>query len=75
MNLRFPYNLAKFLTTQLALSEEGFSSMELVTSLIPSDFLTNILYAFLITSVHASCPAHLILFGLVVLIIDMFGEA
>jgi hypothetical protein len=35
-------------------------------------FLTKILYAFLVCPMRATCPAHLILLGLVVLL--MYGE-
>jgi hypothetical protein len=74
MNLRVSYNLGKFFT-QMAASEEAFSSMELVSSLIASDFLNNTLYGFLTTSMRVSCPAHLIPLGLVILLVVLFGEA
>jgi hypothetical protein len=45
--------------------------LSLPSGLIPSGFPTNNLCALLITSIHATCPAHLILFDLIFLI--MFG--
>jgi len=39
---------------------------------LPFSFPTKILYAFLISSVHATCPAHLILLDLITLM--TFGE-
>jgi hypothetical protein len=44
----------------------------LVFPVVSSGFLTNILYAFLFSTIHAACPAHLILLDLNILI--TFGE-
>jgi hypothetical protein len=43
----------------------------LQSGLFPSDFLTKVLYAFLISSIHYTCPVHLILLDFITVI---FGE-
>jgi hypothetical protein len=44
----------------------------LPSGLFPSGFHTNIPYAFLFALIHATCPAHLILFHLIILIISSY---
>jgi hypothetical protein len=44
----------------------------LPSGLYPSGFPTNILYAFLVSPLRVTCPAHLILLDLIILI--MFSE-
>jgi hypothetical protein len=39
------------------------------SGLFPSSFLTNILYAFIFSPIRATCHAHIILLGLIILII------
>jgi hypothetical protein len=43
--------------------------LDLSSGLHPSGFPTNILYAFLLASIRATCPAHFILLDLIVLFI------
>jgi len=46
--------------------------LDLLSGLLPSGFLTKILYAFLIAPMYATCPTHLIFLDLITLMI--FGE-
>jgi hypothetical protein len=59
-----PSYLSKILSTHLRLG--------IPSGLFPSGFPTNILYAFLVSPIRATRPAHLILLNLIILI--MFGE-
>jgi hypothetical protein len=59
------------LTSILILS--AHLSLCLRSGLLPSGFATNILYAFLLSPVRATCCAHLILVGLIIVII--LGES
>jgi hypothetical protein len=55
------YKIHLMLSTQLRLG--------LPSGFFPSGFLTNILYKFLFSPIRAKCPAHLILFDLIILIV------
>jgi len=48
------------------------SSLQLLSGLFPSGFLTKTLYAFLITPIRTTCPAQLIFLVLISRVI--FGE-
>jgi len=60
-----------FLRSILILSSH--QGLDLPSDLFPSGFQTTILYPFLVSSMHATCPANFILIALIILI--TYGEA
>jgi hypothetical protein len=67
MSIHFTPSHSISLRSILILSTHGIPS-----GLFPSGFPTNILYAFLVSAIRATCLVHLILLNLIILI--MLGE-
>jgi hypothetical protein len=67
-----PYHRILSLVLRSILISSTHLRLGLPSGLFPSGFPNNILYAFLVSPIRATCPAHLILLDLIIL--SMFGD-